>query len=484
MISYYRLTRAHPSKVLEETGYNLADQVDPKHVLSIAIKEQKISLYIVPGVPEDFPFETKTRKEISVWEFQLFLSLVAHQCILENSMVPSSRPSHLEKKQIYAGQILLDITFYFVRHCPFPFNTTYTQAFHSGLKGFINERRPRNAARKNGKQKKPQSNTSQLAPIPQEVEYQKPAQHSDQQAYSANGTSQPSSSSLHDPSPSANFPDAVLDPHMSRLLSSLTMSATTVATNTPQDPSGDVNDATPRLQSSSPRPSTSSADSPNVIHATPEQLDWSSSVPSNFNTQPSQPSNLEQNTYVDTSTSLGTTSPQENTNGSAKTGEPIPPKTVHSKTAVSSTTISPSAFSSSVIVPPTLSPSTGQPLASPISPTSRRSSSTADISPYLSRATAIPTSAKRLQQLSLLESVANESEQLAPIIAARAAMVSRGPGGVQYPLPPPPVQPPTGPGNLRDVGILYSSMYPLPSASAAGFHPRPPLEQLAPGGVP
>jgi mRNA-decapping enzyme subunit 2 len=30
------------------------------------IKEQQISLFVVPGVPEDFPFETKTRKEISV----------------------------------------------------------------------------------------------------------------------------------------------------------------------------------------------------------------------------------------------------------------------------------------------------------------------------------------------------------------------------------------------------------------------------------
>jgi mRNA-decapping enzyme subunit 2 len=30
------------------------------------IKEQQISLFIVPGIPEDFHFETKTRKEISV----------------------------------------------------------------------------------------------------------------------------------------------------------------------------------------------------------------------------------------------------------------------------------------------------------------------------------------------------------------------------------------------------------------------------------
>ena len=33
------------------------------------MKEQKISLYVVPGVPEDYPFETKTRKEISVCTF-------------------------------------------------------------------------------------------------------------------------------------------------------------------------------------------------------------------------------------------------------------------------------------------------------------------------------------------------------------------------------------------------------------------------------
>jgi len=32
----------------------------------MSIKEQLISLYIVAGVPEDYPFKTKTRKEISV----------------------------------------------------------------------------------------------------------------------------------------------------------------------------------------------------------------------------------------------------------------------------------------------------------------------------------------------------------------------------------------------------------------------------------
>lgn len=54
-------------QVLEETGYNLADKIDPQNVIEMSIKEQKISLFIVPGIPEDYPFKTKTRKEISVW---------------------------------------------------------------------------------------------------------------------------------------------------------------------------------------------------------------------------------------------------------------------------------------------------------------------------------------------------------------------------------------------------------------------------------
>ena len=42
-------------------GYNLEDQLDPENVIQMSIKEQSISLYVVPGVPEDFPFKTKTR---------------------------------------------------------------------------------------------------------------------------------------------------------------------------------------------------------------------------------------------------------------------------------------------------------------------------------------------------------------------------------------------------------------------------------------
>lgn len=52
--------------MLEETGYNLTGKIDPENVIEMSIRDQKIALYVVPGVPEDFPFKTKTRKEISV----------------------------------------------------------------------------------------------------------------------------------------------------------------------------------------------------------------------------------------------------------------------------------------------------------------------------------------------------------------------------------------------------------------------------------
>jgi len=67
-------------QVLEETGYNLAGQLDPENVIELTIKEQKISLFMVPGVPEDFNFQTKTRKEISVRRSTVytFLYLFTH----------------------------------------------------------------------------------------------------------------------------------------------------------------------------------------------------------------------------------------------------------------------------------------------------------------------------------------------------------------------------------------------------------------------
>lgn len=68
-------------QVLEETGYNLAGQLNPDHVIEMSIKEQKIALYVVPGVPEDYLFKTKTRKEISVCPCRSFSVTNGHTSV-------------------------------------------------------------------------------------------------------------------------------------------------------------------------------------------------------------------------------------------------------------------------------------------------------------------------------------------------------------------------------------------------------------------
>lgn len=79
----------HYPQVWEETGYDISPHFNPSVIphksdsatcppplppgdypeddyLECVMKEQRIRLYLVPGVSEDTLFETKTRKEISV----------------------------------------------------------------------------------------------------------------------------------------------------------------------------------------------------------------------------------------------------------------------------------------------------------------------------------------------------------------------------------------------------------------------------------
>lgn len=54
-------------ELLEETGFDATDKMStsPNDYVELTLKEQKIRLYIVPGVPENYLFMPKTRKEIS-----------------------------------------------------------------------------------------------------------------------------------------------------------------------------------------------------------------------------------------------------------------------------------------------------------------------------------------------------------------------------------------------------------------------------------
>ena len=53
-------------QVLEETGFDLENRINPDDMVESFVNEQSVSLFIVPNIPENFPFATRTRKEISV----------------------------------------------------------------------------------------------------------------------------------------------------------------------------------------------------------------------------------------------------------------------------------------------------------------------------------------------------------------------------------------------------------------------------------
>jgi mRNA-decapping enzyme subunit 2 len=55
-------------EVLEETGFDCDSllEADSSDFMELTMREQKIRLYIVPGLDETTHFETMTRKEISV----------------------------------------------------------------------------------------------------------------------------------------------------------------------------------------------------------------------------------------------------------------------------------------------------------------------------------------------------------------------------------------------------------------------------------
>lgn len=61
--------------------------VDSRDYLELTMREQKVRLYIIPGLPEDTPMETQTRREISVRR----KANAAHR------VVPSFGASHREK---------------------------------------------------------------------------------------------------------------------------------------------------------------------------------------------------------------------------------------------------------------------------------------------------------------------------------------------------------------------------------------------------
>ncbi|KAF8905574.1 Dcp2, box A domain-containing protein [Gymnopilus junonius] len=408
-------------EVLEETGYNLAGQLIQEDVIELSIKEQKISLFIVPGVPEDFAFKTKTRKEISKIEWFRLTDLPTWK---KNKAAPGR--------------------FYLIA------------PFMGRLKAWINDhKRPNNTARKNAKQRKTQHAPSMDHPRNGGVTHDSDRIQESISKSSSFEDLGPQTPSPQQPEPTMNstLADVEMDPQLARLLSSLTLSAATQDKVNEKSNIGPVHNP---QQFDSTSSSESSADSPITSHAH-EQPDWSSSAPP----------------HLSLATGLASQSSPSHASFAGPSHLSITGK------ASLSSLVNGNANQSSHSLSHSVYDTTSSPLHPPTSPTSRRkSSSTADISPYLARNKEVPTSGKLLQQLSLLEAVADESAKMAPIIAARAAMASRGPASNGYHLQPPSFLPQPLPASDMETPYAYPSLVP---SSATGFHPRYPPENTING---
>ncbi|KAJ3888392.1 Dcp2, box A domain-containing protein [Lentinula edodes] len=331
-------------EVLEETGYNLAGQLNPDHVIEMSIKEQKIALYVVPGVPEDYLFKTKTRKEISKIEWFRLSDLPTWK---RNKTTPGK--------------------FYLI------------SPFIGALKQFIREHKPVNIPRKPPKVKKTQNYESRPANKHQPSLADSPSSSS-QEAHQES-SSQSSSAENCDPqtpSPrsiptSANHvgvvETATLDPHFARLLNGLTLSGTIAVNEEVVEKS-----STPQLSS--------------YMTSVPEVLPEMAPI------------------RISPTTTSGRTSALDVTPVGQSRRSRDPPVAVLESPPLRMTS------------------NASQSPVRPFRGASRRTSSTADISPYLSKAPEIPSSAKHLKQIALLEAVANESARMSPMLQMRDAVVN------------------------------------------------------------
>ncbi|KAL1737217.1 Dcp2, box A domain-containing protein [Schizophyllum commune] len=320
-------------EVLEETGYDITSEVDKHSCCEINVRGQQVALFVVPGVPEDFPFETRTRKEIGDIKWFRLTDLPGWR-----------KNSPANPKKFYL-----------------------TQQFNSHLKRYINAQpRSRKAAR----------------PIVQ---------------------------------PSPHYPYATaagLQKEVSPESSS-------------QDSGGEyVDPQTPPQQPPPAEPRIANTDQSNDLNRLLQGLMLGNGSPK---AAPALPAN-GQTTADDRKAGIiaAVLGSAENKTQASSTSSATPsPRITESHTARTSPEPSSGRSETVPVSAPTPVPQRPAQPASPAVSTSattvsanpRRTNNLADISPYLSRASATEVvTAKRLKQLALLESVADESARM---VAAR-----------------------------------------------------------------
>ncbi|KAG0708867.1 DCP2-domain-containing protein [Suillus ampliporus] len=379
-------------EVLEETGYNLANQLNPENVIEMSIKEQLISLFVVPGVPEDFPFKTRTRKEISRIEWFKLTDLPTWR---RNKAAPGK--------------------FYLI------------SPFIASLKAFVTANKPRameGRARKTGGYTSTDNATHESSSS--SADNGEPQTPSPQYSEALPATSR--SVATHESDDEQVVNHEHMDPHFARLLSSLTLSAVK------QD------DSKPQLI----LPPVKSPLSVLAHNATPlakqNIVDWSSRVSAHSETPVmiSSPPPKQRLSNVSSPSTHSLRVPQSfGVQASFVESPTLPTSPSHVPGTPSGTlsTTSLSAASSASSLTSSRKPSLS----------SRRTSSTADISPYLPRPTEVPASGKMLRQLALLEAVADESSRMTPTLFSRELPAVTNIGNtscVRHPGPSASVPPP------------------------------------------
>lgn len=415
-------------EVLEETGYNLAGQLVPANVIEMSIKEQWISLFVVPGVPEDFPFKTRTRKEISRIEWFKLTDLPTWR---RNKAAPGK--------------------FYLI------------SPFIASLKAFVTANKPRAME---GRVRRIGGYTSTDN-----------CTHESSSSSADNGEPQTPSPQYSEALPVTNRRVAThesddeqavdpehMDPHFARLLSSLTLSAVK------QD------DSKPQLV----LPPVKSPLSVLAHNATPlakqNIVDWSSRVSAQSETpgvMSSPPAKQRPSDVTSSSAHSLRVSQSSSMQASFVESSTLPTSPAHDPGTPSSGALSTASLSAASAVSSTSSLASSRKV--PLS--SRRTSSTADISPYLQRLTEVPASGKMLRQLALLESVADESSRMTPTLPSRELPSSARRPGPSASIPPSTHCP------QADFRPLFGHMSSMPaeyhltpaSQQPSTGHPQPPL---------
>ncbi len=326
---------------------------------------------------------------------------------------------------------------------------------HSPLKAWITSHKPPNVSRKS---KYKASSHFTATPIPEaDEQFQDGSQESSSQTSSADNGGPPTPSPQSTEASHIVHPDMnTMDPQLARLLASLTK---TPALSDPKE-SSQVNYSVPNT----PTPDTS----PEAAEAQPS---------AEMQLQIQTPSTVRINSQSSLPPIHSRTIPQSSAGS--------PQSSIRARPSLSSTTTANERSDSAVLQSANNTAIASRP------PTSRRSSSIADISPYLKKQIPTQPTTNHLKQLALLEGIANESARMTPRLEAEERKLSTSNQPFNgYSFPPP---------DQRDHSLFYSSNMagrqsvadltrplPLPSNS---YHdpfqvrPRTSLEVHRPMGV-